>query len=110
MLEISPQSLAGLENGQDARFPRDLVALLRGEMPGESAPFSDDALEDLVRRTIAICSGWGIEDPESCSQICALALGFGEGMLQQPDVVAYFSDLSIPPEDRVRQFIDALDG
>lgn len=109
MLQIGPKSLAALSSVQDPNFCPALCQVLRDEMPREASSLADPSLETLVDQTVAKCRGWGINSPESIGQICALALGFGLGMLDAPDVAAHLGDQTTPPDIRVEEFVQALE-
>lgn len=109
MLEPSPNSLGALQSQADERFIKGIADSLAENLPAEARAMARADLEMLVRRTLARALGWGIDDDEEIGKLCAIALGFGEAMLDDPAVSEFLSSNEVEPWRRVSVLLAELE-
>lgn len=110
MHEVSSRSLAGLQTDAETRFRKQIVQFLKEEMPADATRAGDPALDQLVERVISRADEFSISETEQIGSLAALALGFGEGLLHDPDVSAHLANQSVGASDRVKQLLEAIEN
>lgn len=109
MLEPSPNSLGAFQLRADERFIRGVADALAENLPAEARAIGRADLEMLVRRTLQRALDWGIDDDEEIGKLCAIALGFGEAILDDPAVCEFLSSTEVEPWRRVSVLLAELE-
>lgn len=109
MLTISHRTFGALDAAQEQRFLTWLIGVLEEEFPEEARALGSKGVAALVCRTYAQAKSLGISDEEVLGQLCAMAVGFGEDVLQDPQIASYLragGDMA----SRIRSLMDEIDA
>ena len=89
MLNISDQTFATFAAQAQDAFVQGVASSLAEHLPAEAGALARPDLEAVVQRTIDRAKNWQIEDDHEIGKLCAIALGCGEDVLDDPAVAEY---------------------